>query len=282
MLMFGVDQRMVEAPYIGRVVRWAKSALPLRMLVPCVVGLALTLGLSLFLCRPSTGARSRAVAQDSLGAAADGRRSGARSRPWRSASPSPPRAGRRAADHHRAGRAPIGRPYIGRAFCITVLAGLGSMPARWRPGMILGVAESLVPTSFGPRGRSPWRSASCCWCWPSAPRACSGADGDAGSRLLRRCGRAARRRLRRHPRRGQRYFFFAGYVVLQFVVLATAWNILGGYAGYVNFGSGAFFALGAYTSVAPDPGLPARRCSCRSCAAGARSRGCSGFGDRRA
>ena len=44
--------------------------------------------------------------------------------------------------------------------------------------------------------------------------------------------------------------FFAGYVVLQFVVLATAWNILGGYAGYVNFGSGAFFAVGAYTSVA--------------------------------
>jgi branched-chain amino acid transport system permease protein len=46
------------------------------------------------------------------------------------------------------------------------------------------------------------------------------------------------------------YFFFAGYVVLQFVVLATAWNILGGYCGYVNFGSAAFFALGAYSSVA--------------------------------
>src|SRR3989440_2722641 len=46
------------------------------------------------------------------------------------------------------------------------------------------------------------------------------------------------------------YFFFAGYVVLQYVVLATAWNILGGYCGYVNFGSAAFFALGAYSSVA--------------------------------
>jgi branched-chain amino acid transport system permease protein len=44
--------------------------------------------------------------------------------------------------------------------------------------------------------------------------------------------------------------FFAGYVVLQFVVLATAWNILGGYCGYVNFGSAAFFAIGVYTSVA--------------------------------
>jgi branched-chain amino acid transport system permease protein len=46
------------------------------------------------------------------------------------------------------------------------------------------------------------------------------------------------------------YFYFAGYVVLQFVVLATAWNILGGFAGYVNFGSAAFFAIGAYTAVA--------------------------------
>ncbi|HUI19258.1 MAG TPA: branched-chain amino acid ABC transporter permease [Alphaproteobacteria bacterium] len=45
------------------------------------------------------------------------------------------------------------------------------------------------------------------------------------------------------------YFFFAGYVVLQYIVLATAWNILGGYTGYVNFGTAAFFAMGAYSSV---------------------------------
>jgi branched-chain amino acid transport system permease protein len=44
------------------------------------------------------------------------------------------------------------------------------------------------------------------------------------------------------------YFFFAGYTVLMFIVLATAWNILGGYAGYVNFGTPAFFGLGAYTA----------------------------------
>lgn len=44
------------------------------------------------------------------------------------------------------------------------------------------------------------------------------------------------------------YFFFAGYTVLMFIVLSTAWNILGGYAGYVNFGTPAFFGLGAYTA----------------------------------
>src|SRR4026209_2255218 len=47
---------------------------------------------------------------------------------------------------------------------------------------------------------------------------------------------------------GNEYVFFAGYVILQYVVLATAWNILGGYTGYVNFGSAAFFAVGAYSS----------------------------------
>jgi branched-chain amino acid transport system permease protein len=58
---------------------------------------------------------------------------------------------------------------------------------------------------------------------------------------------------------GNEYYFFAGYVVLQFVVLATAWNILGGYTGYVNFGSAAFFAVGAYTTIffyKTYPGLP--------------------------
>src|SRR5438552_9612753 len=45
------------------------------------------------------------------------------------------------------------------------------------------------------------------------------------------------------------YLYFAGYVILQYVVIATAWNILGGYGGYVNFGTPAFFALGAYTAV---------------------------------
>jgi branched-chain amino acid transport system permease protein len=48
---------------------------------------------------------------------------------------------------------------------------------------------------------------------------------------------------------GNDYVFFLGYTVLQFIVLATAWNILGGYCGYVNFGSAGFFAIGAYSSV---------------------------------
>src|ERR1700748_1433124 len=45
------------------------------------------------------------------------------------------------------------------------------------------------------------------------------------------------------------YPFFAGYVILQFVVLSVAWTILGGYAGYANFGTNAFFGVGVYTAV---------------------------------
>ena len=55
---------------------------------------------------------------------------------------------------------------------------------------------------------------------------------------------------------------FAGYTILQFIVLATAWNILGGYCGYVNFGSAAFFALGAYS--APCSCTSSIRCRFRS------------------
>jgi branched-chain amino acid transport system permease protein len=48
---------------------------------------------------------------------------------------------------------------------------------------------------------------------------------------------------------GNEYPFFAGYVILQFIVLSVAWSILGGYAGYVNFGTSAFFGVGVYTAV---------------------------------
>ena len=38
------------------------------------------------------------------------------------------------------------------------------------------------------------------------------------------------------------------YLVLSWVVLATSWNILSGYAGYFSFGHGAFFGAGLYTT----------------------------------
>jgi branched-chain amino acid transport system permease protein len=43
----------------------------------------------------------------------------------------------------------MGRLYIGRTFCVAVLAGLGSMSGTLIAGIILGVTESLVLTSLG-------------------------------------------------------------------------------------------------------------------------------------
>ena len=54
----------------------------------------------------------------------------------------------------------------------------------------------------------------------------------------------------------QEYLFVAGYIVLQYIVLATAWNILGGYMGYINFGAAAFFGMGAYSTVVIQKLLP--------------------------
>ena len=62
------------------------------------------------------------------------------------------------------------------------------------------------------------------------------------------------------------YLFFAGFVVLQFVVLATAWNILGGYAGYVNFGVPALWPWGP-TRRLRFSNRRARRWWCKSWAA---------------
>ncbi len=54
---------------------------------------------------------------------------------------------------------------------------------------------------------------------------------------------------------GNDYYFTALYVILQATIMAVAWNILGGFTGYVNFGSAAFFAVGAYTAIALDKAL---------------------------
>ncbi len=43
----------------------------------------------------------------------------------------------------------LGRLYIGRTFCVVVLAGLGSVPGTVVAGLILGIAEQIVLTTAG-------------------------------------------------------------------------------------------------------------------------------------
>lgn len=48
------------------------------------------------------------------------------------------------------------------------------------------------------------------------------------------------------PLTGNRFIMATSYTILIFITLAEAYNILGGYGGYVNFGYSAFYGLGGY------------------------------------
>jgi len=146
---FGVDQRMVEAPYIGRGVDLRDYRVPYRMLVAFAVALGLTVTLSLFLSRTFTGRAIKAVAQDAIGLSLMGA-DPVRVKQWA--------FGIATGTCAIAGAlliivAPVepglGRLYIGRCFCVVVLAGLGSMKGTLAAGLILGIAESLVLSSMG-------------------------------------------------------------------------------------------------------------------------------------
>src|SRR3954468_24806310 len=63
-LVFGVDQRSVQAEYIGTSLELGDMRLPLRMIVAFGVALALTTGLAVYLSKTFTGRAIKAVAQD--------------------------------------------------------------------------------------------------------------------------------------------------------------------------------------------------------------------------
>jgi branched-chain amino acid transport system permease protein len=145
-LAFGVDERHVEAPYIGPTWRLGVMDFPLRMVVPCLGALALFAGLQLFLSRTFTGRAISAVSQDALA--------------LRLMAASPVRIKRIAfgisiATAVVAGALLIiiqpvtpsaGREFIGRAFAICVLGGLGSLPGTVIGAMLLGILESFTNT----------------------------------------------------------------------------------------------------------------------------------------
>jgi len=148
-LAFGVDQRMVEANYIGRSVSVGDMRLPWRMLVASGMALALTLTLSLYLSKTFTGRAIRAVAQDESALRLMGANP-VRLKQWA--------FGIATAVTAMAGamlivvspvEPSLGRAYIGRTFCVVVLAGLGSMTGTLAAGLILGISESIVLTLFG-------------------------------------------------------------------------------------------------------------------------------------
>ena len=148
-LQFGVDQRLVEAGYIGTSLSLGDMRLPLRLLVAFAVALVLTIGLSLYLSKTFTGRAIKAVAQDEAALRLMGANP-VRIKQWA--------FGIATAVTALAGalliivgpvEPTLDRVYIGRTFCIVVLAGLGSMSGTLVAGLILGVSESIVLTLLG-------------------------------------------------------------------------------------------------------------------------------------
>jgi branched-chain amino acid transport system permease protein len=149
-LAFGVDYRLVDAPYIGPSIHLGIIDLPLRLLVPFIVSLAMMGILQLYLSRTFIGRAIQAVAQDPLA--------------LRLMAANPSRIKRIAfglsiATASVAGAVliiiqpiepSIGRDYIGRVFAICVMGGLGSFSGTLLAAMILGVVESLTSTFYGP------------------------------------------------------------------------------------------------------------------------------------
>jgi branched-chain amino acid transport system permease protein len=149
-LVFGVDYRLVEAPYIGASLHLGIVDLPFRLLVPCVVALVMVGGLQVFMSHTFMGRAILAVAQDQLA--------------LRLMAADPTRIKRIAfglsiATASLAGAVliiiqpvepSIARDYIGRVFAICVLGGMGSFAGTVVAAMALGIVESLTATFYGP------------------------------------------------------------------------------------------------------------------------------------
>jgi branched-chain amino acid transport system permease protein len=150
LLVFGVDYRYVQAPYIDQTVKLGFIDLPFRMLVPCVISLVLLAALQLYLSRTFTGRAIMAVSQDQLAlqlmavdpikikriafaiSIATAALAGAFLIVIQPVEPS------------------VGREYIGRVFAICVLGGLQSLTGTVIAAILLGVVESLTMTFYGP------------------------------------------------------------------------------------------------------------------------------------
>ena len=149
-LYFGVDYRYVEAPYIGPTWHIGDVDIPMRLLVPCLVSLALIAVLQLMLTRTFIGRAIMAVAQDQFA--------------LKLMAVDPIRIKRIAfgisiATASLAGafliiiqpvEPSVGRQYIGRVFAICVLGGMGSLPGTLIAALLVGVFESLTSTFYGP------------------------------------------------------------------------------------------------------------------------------------
>jgi branched-chain amino acid transport system permease protein len=149
-LAFGVDYRLVQTSYTSRSIEFGGVGVAFRYLVPCVVGVAMTVALQLFLGRTFYGRAIMAVSQDRLAL----RLMGADPIHIKTIAFGVGIAAASLSGALLISIAPVvpstDRDYIGRMFAITVLGGMGSIGGTLVAAVVLGVAESLMATFFGP------------------------------------------------------------------------------------------------------------------------------------
>jgi branched-chain amino acid transport system permease protein len=149
-LVSGVDYRSVEAAYLESSLSAGFVSVPWRMLAPFFISLGMLGGIQLFLLKTFTGRTILAVAQDFEAVRLIG---------------ADPIRAKEIAFGIAVGTAivagvlliiiqpiepSIAREYIGRAFAICVLGGIASIPGTLVASLVLGVAESMTTTFYGP------------------------------------------------------------------------------------------------------------------------------------
>ena len=149
-LIFGVDYRTVQTAYSDTTLRWGAVDFPLRLVVPFLVSVTMVVGIQLYLTHTFFGRAVLAVAQDSLALRLMG------------VNPVRIKEFAFALSIATAGVAgafliviqpvqpAIGLEYIGLAFAVCVLGGMGSIWGTLLGAFVLGLAESFTSTFFGP------------------------------------------------------------------------------------------------------------------------------------
>lgn len=150
LLVFGVDYRFVEASYIRKTIEFGYVALPLRLVIPMMAGLAVVAAIHIFTSRTFLGRAILAVSQDPGALRLVGGNpvkvkeiafglsistaivAGALLIVIQPVEPS------------------LGREYIGRVFAICVLGGMTSLGGTVVASFIVGIAEALTATFGGP------------------------------------------------------------------------------------------------------------------------------------
>jgi branched-chain amino acid transport system permease protein len=141
-----------------------------------------------------------------------------------------------------------------KAFIITVLAGVGSIPGVLIGAILLGVAEALTVTLASSALQELAGMGCSCWCCSSCPTACSACVRE-GDEIMTMNKNKLPALLLPLLLIGAPLLLAQDHYVMSLLVasmviggIALSWALLGNLGGMISFGHAAFFGVGAYTS----------------------------------